>query len=792
MRIVEFSIRRYGPLRETGVVRLNSFNLFWGENENGKTLLTEALIRLLLGKQSRLFAGIDRVEEMPEGFLVLEDADRREWKLPQAGDITSLTGLTARECRNLFIIHNSDLIVTQEAAFYSEITERLTGLRSTQIQRLKSILRRRGRFTEGMDTVNTRESGYLKNRLAAAAELIERCEELLETAGREGDDRAEERLVRLQHRKRQLEERLAALESARLQNKHQKGREHLKLLEEAARTAARLPKFTEDGLEDWRRLEKTIEQRVAEKGKVSEEFRNTEAELLQEEYRLEKLQEEMEHQQKRRWIIDEKLRPLLRQWQLLRPRAAQSAAKRFLWRGAAVAAGLLLLLLVLNRSLSLLALAPPAEVAAGAAAGVLLLLYYGKIARPQSLQKSLAAMALGEAIEAGFRVNSLPQLEQEITEFERESQELLRERSAAEGRITFLKNTCRLLREERLSDLERRIHHAQQDIRMMISRYEVLSWQDYRKKLEERRESERRIRESAAVLSTLFGQPFPRPLDNVNFWRQKITAMPPQADPPPKSGFDEAELIAVKNELGEVNAEHSTVRRRLSDLREQLKEVDRQVRQVLSEEVEFSGCQTLYDLQNVQHLLRQFIDRVSAEQNAARSAIEILDEIEQQEQRKVALLFGEGSPVSEYFADITAGMYPSVDYDSGASRLTVRRRDGKELPPAALSGGTYDQLYLAIRLALGEKRLGNEKGFLLLDDPFLKSDSRRLRRQMEMLLALSQSGWQILYFTAKDEVRHILQPFAERRQVIFQRLPGLFNEVRGARLKSEKKELSGD
>jgi len=84
MRIKEFSIRRYGPLPDIGRVALGNFSLIYGENEHGKTLTIEALIKLLLHQQrlKDLFRNIDRVDENPDGYLIVEDESGEEIKLP--------------------------------------------------------------------------------------------------------------------------------------------------------------------------------------------------------------------------------------------------------------------------------------------------------------------------------------------------------------------------------------------------------------------------------------------------------------------------------------------------------------------------------------------------------------------------------------------------------------------------------------------------------------------------------------------------------------------------------------
>ena len=97
--------------------------------------------------------------------------------------------------------------------------------------------------------------------------------------------------------------------------------------------------------------------------------------------------------------------------------------------------------------------------------------------------------------------------------------------------------------------------------------------------------------------------------------------------------------------------------------------------------------------------------------------------------------------------------------------IEVLRSDGQRLNAWQLSGGAYDQLYLCIRISLGEKLLSGKKGFFILDDPFLKSDTRRLVNQINFLRDLAAHGWQVIFFTAKDEVKTVLAGAIERGEV---------------------------
>ncbi|MCL0077979.1 hypothetical protein M1N61_02895, partial [Peptococcaceae bacterium] len=100
--------------------------------------------------------------------------------------------------------------------------------------------------------------------------------------------------------------------------------------------------------------------------------------------------------------------------------------------------------------------------------------------------------------------------------------------------------------------------------------------------------------------------------------------------------------------------------------------------------------------------------------------------------------------------------------------------DGAILEAEKLSGGAYDQLYFSIRLALGEKLLKGKKGFFIMDDPFIKADPDRLQRQIEMLRKISESGWQVIYFSAKSEIKYTLKEDIESGAINYVEPQGIF------------------
>lgn len=112
---------------------------------------------------------------------------------------------------------------------------------------------------------------------------------------------------------------------------------------------------------------------------------------------------------------------------------------------------------------------------------------------------------------------------------------------------------------------------------------------------------------------------------------------------------------------------------------------------------------------------------------------------------------------SRHFATMTGGEFVRLvgDVDADASRpvLRARRQDGREIGVEAMSEGTRDQLYLALRLAAWG--LQRERGLdlpVVLDDVLMTSDDARALRMLGALADFAADA-QVLVFTHH---RHLL------------------------------------
>ncbi|MFN2384167.1 MAG: AAA family ATPase [Gemmatimonadota bacterium] len=102
--------------------------------------------------------------------------------------------------------------------------------------------------------------------------------------------------------------------------------------------------------------------------------------------------------------------------------------------------------------------------------------------------------------------------------------------------------------------------------------------------------------------------------------------------------------------------------------------------------------------------------------------------------------------IGRIFAALTEDRYTEAEIDPATLLLTVHGREKRGVPAEALSRGTRDQLYFALRVALLEELAANRSLPIVLDDPFLHFDRKRLT-QVERTLAQLGATHQILLLT---------------------------------------------
>ncbi len=89
------------------------------------------------------------------------------------------------------------------------------------------------------------------------------------------------------------------------------------------------------------------------------------------------------------------------------------------------------------------------------------------------------------------------------------------------------------------------------------------------------------------------------------------------------------------------------------------------------------------------------------------------------------------------------------EFTMDTSFAVMKSERGEYKPTEAYSRGTRDFLALAVRLALVDALYGEEKPFIVLDDPFAYFDDNRLKSGISLLHTLAKDR-QIIYLTATE------------------------------------------
>lgn len=140
------------------------------------------------------------------------------------------------------------------------------------------------------------------------------------------------------------------------------------------------------------------------------------------------------------------------------------------------------------------------------------------------------------------------------------------------------------------------------------------------------------------------------------------------------------------------------------------------------------------------------LEQLQREYDALNLAMEALDQANAVLQTRFSPQLNELA--GQYMARMTGGKYDRVLLDQAMSVTARPAGDVVTRPLAALSAGTGDQLYLAVRLAISHLVLPPQAP-LVLDDALVAFDDERMAAAMELLVELAQQR-QILLFTCQN------------------------------------------
>jgi uncharacterized protein YhaN len=759
MRIAHLSIVRYGPVLSIPPTSLHDFTFFFGKNEEGKTLTIDALIKFLIPNPDKHFTGMDRVQEMPSGYVVIEDDAGHEIKLPDHAADSPLSDITPREYRNIFIIRNSDLAIAPEHDFFATLTDRLIGLHTEELRKIKAALRDIGKITPTGEMRDVKDDKW-KTRIQTARELVEEITSLQATITTHGYDRLEEERVALLEELEAVQTQLDALEVARKREHYERGQMALDLLTDTLREIEPFQIFTRAEEERWRDAEKERSRMVRQGEKLTSELAATRQSCDHIDDELKKQLKVFVALEQQKHTMDDRILPELKNLE-----AKTSAAVLRNHVGTFVA--LVTLLAGVTLAVSLYGSArtsfPLLYITAALSAGIALaggsVIFVSILARARLGRQLLRLRhVLAEMDLDGEDVASMLRTVHQVNHAYRDQRNVLQ---LVQRQRDNLEEVVRSLR-ERLQQAERAQRENEDSIDLLARRSGVESLTKYRWHVNKQDELAQVCREQRAILRSHFGETGHTLEEDIAFWTAALRKLEAFADQQKTLRYTEETFANCSKRKQQIIKRSSETQEEMERVKEQFQSVERRVNDVLRSDTEYLYCTTSLDLAAIRQVLKNFIDESEHRRQTALEAIGLFDEIEQEERSKITQLFGKENSVSHYFSVITDGRYDEVRYDEQTKSIRIVHADGTIMNTDRLSSGTFDQLYFAVRLALGERLLPDGRGFFILDDPFVKSDSDRLRNQLNILRQMTHEGWQILLFSAKNELLQFLSEDVER------------------------------
>ena len=154
------------------------------------------------------------------------------------------------------------------------------------------------------------------------------------------------------------------------------------------------------------------------------------------------------------------------------------------------------------------------------------------------------------------------------------------------------------------------------------------------------------------------------------------------------------------------------------------------------------------EISDVEHQL----NALQLEHEATAYAMTLIEDLARDKHARIAPTLAKNA--SNHLATITRGGYDEllISRDLTISVRIPQTNRLNENPEKALSKGTVDQVYLALRLALVQSITETGKSVpMLLDDPFANYDDARLENTMRLIADIGNTN-QVLLFTCREDV----------------------------------------
>jgi len=656
-----------------------------------------------------------------------------------------------------------------ESNFYLGIIDHLTGLRTGEIEKIKKELLDIGNITPTFLFKDTKEE-RIRSRWEDAKTLLQEIENLEIKIKSEDLDELEKISVLHTEQIRTLEVKLASIADAQKREKYEICKKAFNILKESLQNIEALEIYNKEDFQAWRDCEKEILESEKRLSEFKNELKNkvTDLENINEKY--DEITNHFQMLETRKIHIDE-IKNEIKEFQDKSIKLKSDETRDNFFAPASLISSLLLLASLIGMVINPIPIFVPIFSVLIIITIVLAFFHFSFLTKKARLASDFEKILfISESYGVGGE--EISKIISNIQSFDEDFEQTNSEKIRLNAKKENMDEDIKELRTQKIPNEENSLQRSKNNIEVIKQKTGETTIEGYELKLELLQSLEKEISEQSKILKSHFDYGDISLEEGLYIWEEEIKNIETYKDRALDTKYNVIDENQYKQQKTEVINKQKEISIKIEELKKSLKDIERKANAILKLD-EPIICDYSSDLIPIHNRLQSFIETLEENKQNAIDLISIFNDIAKEEQTKISELFGKDSLVSRYFSEITEDNYKEVDFDQNESKIFVTKMNGHSLTADKLSGGTYDQLYFAIRCALGEKLLKGNKGFFILDDPFIKADPDRINRQLLMLKTLTQNGWQILYFSSKGEIKDALEAEIETQEVNYLEMPGL-------------------
>ncbi len=800
--ISDINVWSYGPLTSINFNHLNpGLVLIYGPNEAGKTLLLESILKSILILSSD-FKKKDRIKEDPNSKIVINKTygdNLESYTFPEKRNILNLimeleleNQSLDRIFRNTFIIRNSDLRIPEEKGYFSTVSNIVMGWDYADLENVKKEIRKLGRLTKESSstksTLTNKGMNKIKKLRKDAIDLTNEISEYIQEYREEEYESYEIKILEAKKQIKSYKKRLTILKNIEGKSKYEKSSRYLDKYIKNAQELKPLKEFNNDSLIKLRLINSSIDDFNSRLNELENRITGDIVELKESETKQEEIKKDLEKLEEKKTefeILSKNLDDSTNFSENLKDIQNREQYIRFSYIFAILA------LITLPGSIvslvfGFIVLGLPFMIF-GIIFGLIIFYDLRKYYKNSTLFRRILTI-VNISTKIGINlfnseineehldefINSasdstlkywLEKIEKELKQFYELLEVLKLNLSGIDSRINVYREQINQ-NNDKEEEYRENLNSHQKEKQNFLIKLDITNDKDFNSKLEQRKDLEGKSEKYESHLQEYFGVD----TKTVEQWHIELRnkyEMYKDMKVKPVDNYSEIHREQeehhrkieeeLPNQIEKWNKKLTQHKMNLDSFARRQTELKLKEFKIIKEYLEVN---TIYQLEALYQKTNDLIALIDKDQELAIIVLEIFEEIEKEETERIVELF-KNADISNLFKKITDSRYIDVkftiEHEKDKNYVIVKKSNGQTFTSNLLSLGTNDQLLFSIRFALAEKLLQGNYGFFLFDDAFITSDPLRLKNQFEILKYFAEKGWQIIYFSNKEEILNLFE-----------------------------------